>query len=685
MKEVEKKKNNIFKYIISILGIILVSFGIFFFVKENRKYNDDAKDKQDIVSLKDDFYESINYINVVEIFQNAQDIVDKNFGELVDEISNDENYNNDNYNIYSEAYLNIEARQANGIKELEPYFDEIDNAKTLDEFSDILVKVNYDLGLNSFLNWEIIRDLYDSSKNVIVIEPMKLEKLSTFLMNESLPSGLEFFTNDDYNTYKTAFEEARVSFFKLYGYDEEKATKLSSDITEFARTIQEKSVSLNELQGNYVNYYKNYSKNELNGIIKNLPIDKLLSKYNLDGYNYFAIIDEGHIKKLDEYYNENNLPLMKEILKLLILEDVASCSDFYYLIVLHTATLKILGLSDILEDDNQRGEYFSNVTNIYLNEKIVKKMLGEYLNIKYDEKYFTEVEKLEIIELINKVKDHYVEVINSSDWLSESTKEEALKKLNNMKVNVGYVQKNNKINDLKLVKEEDGGTFLSNYILINQNEAGHLSQKIKEKYELEVDQLEVNAYYNQLDNSINFPSAFREIYRNITDKYEIYAYVGTIIAHEISHAFDNNGSRYDEFGNLKDWWSEEDKENYDTLTKKISDYYSKYEFMGFKVDGEKTIGENIADLAGVKTIISIMESENAQEEDYKKFFESYAKLWNDLVAKEEAEIKMLSDNHAPSKIRVNAVLSSMDKFYEIYDIKEGDKMYIPKEERVGLW
>ena len=312
-------------------------------------------------------------------------------------------------------------------------------------------------------------------------------------------------------------------------------------------------------------------------------------------------------------------------------------------------------------------------------------ILGSYFNIKYDEKYFTETEKLEIVELIDKVKEHYVEVIKSSNWLDNSTKEEALKKIENLKVNVGYVQDGRNTNGFKLVKKEDGGTLLSNYVLINQYKSSQISKEINEKFKIEINQFNVNAYYNPIDNSINFPSAFRELYRDINNKYEVYGYVGMVIAHEISHAFDSNGSKFDYNGNLKKWWSEDDQKDFDELKQKIIKYYSQYEIMGLKVDGEKTLGENIADLAAVKTIVSIMEEENATKEDYKAFFEAYAKLWNQKLTKQELELQMLSDTHSPHKIRVNAVLSSIDKFYEVYDIKEGDKMFVPKEERVGLW
>ena len=439
-------------------------------------------------------------------------------------------------------------------------------------------------------------------------------------------------------------------------------------------------MTIDEYISNYTDHYKNYSLSELKSIVKNLPIDKLLNKYGVSGYNRFALFDEGHIKELDSYYTQEHLPVMKEILKLAVLENVASfytTQDYFKIFVDIYA--------GITGESSSNPQLISNMLAAYELVKLKPELIGSYLNVKYDEKYFTETEKLEIIELVNKIKDHYIEVINSSNWLGNATKEEAIKKITNLKVNVGYVQKENETSNLKLVRKEDGGTIISNLVLLNQSEASELQSIINKKMDMEIDQFKANAYYNPLDNSINFPSGFREIYRTAKDKYEIYAYGGAIVGHEISHAFDNNGSKYDENGNLKNWWSDEDQAKFDSLKKKIADYYSNYEVLGMKVNGDLTVGENIADLAGVKTIISIMEEENATKEDFKKFFEAYAKLWNEFTTKELVQMQLLSDTHSPNKVRVNAVLSSMDKFYEVYDIKEGDKMYVAPLDRVGLW
>ena len=161
---------------------------------------------------------------------------------------------------------------------------------------------------------------------------------------------------------------------------------------------------MDELFGNDWKYYKNYTKSELKEIIKNLPLDKLLDKLELSNYQYFALFDEGHMKALDEYYNIDNLPIMKEILKVLVLENVASLYTSSDYANLFTECYSSLSGEKITFEQ----------LNIYIEDfKIKPKMMGSYLNRKYDEKYFTEIEKQEIIELINKIKEHYSEVIKN--------------------------------------------------------------------------------------------------------------------------------------------------------------------------------------------------------------------------------------------------------------------------------
>ena len=203
------------------------------------------------------------------------------------------------------------------------------------------------------------------------------------------------------------------------------------------------------------------------------------------------------------------------------------------------------------------------------------------------------------------------------------------------------------------------------------------------------DQLTVNAFYLSNNNSINLLLGY--IY-SLTDAlnlgqidlednyYKILGSVGATIGHELSHALDTNGCKYDEYGNYINWWTKEDEYNFNKLTSKVVKYYDKYE-----QSGEVTLAENLADLGGMSIVLQIAKNKNATEEDYKKIFEAYAMDWASQFTSLYKEYLLNEDVHSPNKNRANAVLLSLDKFYEVFKIQETDRMYVAPENRVSVW
>ena len=213
--------------------------------------------------------------------------------------------------------------------------------------------------------------------------------------------------------------------------------------------------------------------------------------------------------------------------------------------------------------------------------------------------------------------------------------------------------------------------------------------KKKSYFYLVEDPLNVNAYYLPLDNSINIELGIMYAIKtsikydptNIDDKYyEFLGSIGTVIGHELTHSLDNNGSKYDEYGRKINWWTEEDRNQFNALNSKIIRYYNNY-----NQEGYQTLGENIADMGGMNIVLDVAALKGASEKDYKTIFESYAKLWALQETSFNKFVLLVMDEHSPAKSRVNAVLSSNDKFYEIYNIKSTDKMFVPKENRVSSW
>lgn len=192
----------------------------------------------------------------------------------------------------------------------------------------------------------------------------------------------------------------------------------------------------------------------------------------------------------------------------------------------------------------------------------------------------------------------------------------------------------------------------------------------------------VNAYYSPSNNEIVFPAAILQppFFSKEYSYGKNLGGIGFIIAHEMSHAFDSNGSMYDEYGNVSDWWTKAERETYDALGEDIIAYYETYDVVGIPINGELTLAENIADLGAMSCITNILKD---KEEQLLQAFFQYAYIWAAKTSIQYQTYLLHSDCHAPNKIRVNAVLSSCEDFYRLFGVKAGDGMYQAK--RVGIW
>ena len=673
--EIEKKGNGKKILLICIIICIIACLaGLGYWFYDNKLKNDNTQEKNTVVSLKDDFYDAVNYETLKNAkipsdsgawskWYDAGKTIEKRVEQLTNEILEDPNFENKDVDAYIEVYTDYEGRDKRGFSELQPYFDMVDRANTIEEFNNVLITLNRDLDVYVLFNFESTVDFYDSSKTVFMLDPIVIE------------FPLDYYTEKDMAFYVPLSKQVLHKYCETLGYSSEKADNFVEQIIEFIKTIQEKSIATSKVTDSFV-FYNKYTLDEITNEIKNIPIKQLLTELKINKEDYYLVADMGHYKALDEFYTLDNLPFLKELAKVQIVSKFFVDTTQENVKFLLEMSNKLFGRNTTMEE-NER-QTLLGIKSSYISDELQKR---------YEELYFTEEDKKVVADLVADVKDYYKTVINNSDWLSNATKEEAIKKLDNMKVKIGYQGEDDDKDDIyHVVSKANGGTLISNLIGEYRFSFDNYYKSFNKEATLQnINTLQVNAFYRPLDNSINFLAGFKELYGNEKDYYKLLGYFGFVIGHEISHAFDTTGSKFDENGKVANWWTEEDKTNYDKYAAKIEDYYSKYEYMGLKVDGKLTLGENIADLGAMKAIVSIAESKGATNEDFKKMFEAYADLWVSKSTKEMAQLLITGDNHSPDKVRVNAVLSSTDKFYEVYGITEKDKMYVPKEERVGLW
>ena len=321
--------------------------------------------------------------------------------------------------------------------------------------------------------------------------------------------------------------------------------------------------------------------------------------------------------------------------------------------------------------------------------------IGEALGKLYVAEYFPPEAKARALELINNLKAALSDRIKTLEWMDEPTKQEALKKLAAMAVKIGYPDKWRDYSLLKI----DRGPYVLNAIRAANFEVKRDLRKIGKP----VDRTEwgltpptVNAYYQPTMNEIVFPAGILQppFFNAKADDAVNYGGIGTVIGHEMTHGFDDRGRQYDAAGNLRDWWSKQAADAYNSRRKTVVDQYAAYEPLpGMHVNGELTQGENIADIGGVKIAYAALQKALAGKPREKiddltpeqRFFLSYATIWKSKQTEQDTKYRLTIDPHSPSQYRTNGPLSNLPEFQKAFDLPDGSPMVRAADKRVNIW
>jgi putative endopeptidase len=297
---------------------------------------------------------------------------------------------------------------------------------------------------------------------------------------------------------------------------------------------------------------------------------------------------------------------------------------------------------------------------------IVNYYLGEQVGKLYVEKYFPVESKNKCLEMVNIMKKELYNYLKNKSWFEEETKIKALEKLNKMNIKIGFPDKYEK--DYTKLKISRKNCLLKNILLIKRFNLLYEYDKLykpNQKLWLMNPQI-VNAYYSPNNNEIVFPAAILQepFFSLEQDMAKNFGGIGCVIGHEITHAFDDEGSKFDADGNLKNWWTEKDKIEYKKITDKLKEQSEQFKLDEGKINGELTLGENIADLGGVNISLNALEHyyKNPSKEIYENFFTNYATVWRFKSTQNSMRKKLLTDPHSPPIFRVNGILKNIDKF-----------------------
>ena len=480
-----------------------------------------------------------------------------------------------------------------------------------------------------------------------------------------------------------AYKDYLKTMFQMVGNDEATAQKKMEAVIAIETRIAKASydeVKLRDVDGNY-------HKMSYVDLCRDFPGIDWGNVFLLSGFPAFDKVDVGQPEPIHE---------VEKILADTPLEDLKTYAE----------ARVISGASSQLSDAFRAEAFkFSSVLSGVTQDQprwkravgLVSGVLGEAIGKLYVEKYFPEASKKRMLELVHNLQTALAQRIDEATWMGAETKAQAKDKLANFIIKIGYPDKWKDYAGLEVV---DSLSLYANLQRIARWATDDAIQrhvnKPTDKSEWGMTPQTVNAYYNPSTNEICFPAAILQppFFDMQADDAVNYGGIGGVIGHEMSHGFDDQGSQFDKTGNQRNWWTEQDKKNYNARTKVLADYFSGFEALpGVKINGQQTLGENIGDNGGLN--IAFRAFQNAMKEQplgvkdgftpEQRFFLAWGRVWASNMSPEIVQYFITVDTHSPNIGRVNGALPQIDAWYKAFNVKKGDKLFIPKKKRAHIW
>ncbi len=626
-------------------------------------------------NLKDDFYAAVNkeWLDSSQIpagearnntFFQLRDENEKRISEILNTLSQKDwpqgSKEQKLVDFYQSA-LDLDSRNEQGIEPVRKYLQAYEEADSLEQLIQTDIDINRETGYGQLLFYYLYQDPQDSSSYIMYHQAL-------------VPTWeKDFYTSPD---KRDACIRYISRLLTLAGEDEATVQSVSKKIFDMEKELSENSLDPEEYY-DVDKTYNVYSLEQLESLYPNFDFKKTITDTGYQLPDRVWVDDEGLLLKSAQYFNEENLELLKDYAKFKFIHACGFSLSREFIEAEQEFDARVYGVEGVKTDQQ-------------LAVIAVKDYLPDYLGEIYVEKYFSEQAKKDVEEMVANFIEVYKQKIINLDWMSNETKERALKKLDNMNVKIGYPDKwPTTLDNTDIISYEDGGSYFDNVCrislaYINENIAKQGQPVDKSTWIMPV--YEVNAYYNPQNNEIVFPAGILQepFYSVNASPAENYGGIGTVIAHEITHAFDTVGGKFDEMGNAKNWWTEDDYQNFMERSKRVQEFYDGLEIIaGIESDGELTLFENIADLGAMSCCLKVLS--RYENPDYQAFFKSNAVIWRQTLTRQMADYFSKVDVHSNAKLRVNRTVVNFDEFYEAFDIGEKDGMYMPPEERVGIW
>jgi putative endopeptidase len=577
---------------------------------------------------------------------------------------------------YYESIMDTVSRNRQGIKPVLPFLAKIDAVNNLEDLNILLVE-SAPYGGAGFYNFYISNDLKNSNRYVGYVSPA------------GLGLSRDYYVDQDDNT-KLKREKYILHIAKMlefYGDSKEIASNNAQRIFDYEYNLAKPRMTKEESRDRRKSYNPK-SIDELTSLASTIEWNSYFTGIGIAKMDTVVVREPRYMAAMDSIIKESSIDDIKLYLKWTAIDGAANT------------------LSDDIEVANW--EFYSKeltgaVQQLPRNERAlgsINRVIGEALGKLYVDKKFPPEAKAKAMEMIKNVMAGYEIRIQKVDWMSDETKQKALEKLHKLTVKIAYPDQWKDYSALVVVGVKDGGSYFQN----SMNARKWNFDKNIAKFGNPVDRTEwgmspqtVNAYFNATNNEIVFPAAILQppFYNYLADEAVNYGGIGAVIGHEISHSFDDSGSRFDGDGNLVDWWTAEDLEKFTVLGTKLADQYSAKEALPeVYLNGKYNLGENIGDLGGVNVALEGLElfyKTNGRPENIdgftaeQRFFISWATVWRTKMREDALRNLIKTDPHAPGMFRAYMPLTNVDAFYDAFNIKPEDKMYLKPDDRVKIW
>lgn len=572
----------------------------------------------------------------------------------------------------------------NFFKSVGDIITEINNVSNMADLNLLMMTKLFMQGVTSVIDFGACPDSKNSKLNILWIDRNNLGLPDRdYYFNEKLAekvSSYKLFMVQTLDWLKNKFAN-KINF--TYGLEELGSEDLAKKIFDLEMILANSMLTMNDRR-DPSKIYNPMSLSEIKEKYYNIDWDKIFSVLNITVADNIVCIQE---------------PKFFETLNNLLTAEHIETFKYYMMLKVIWSTYQFL--SDDVND--MCFNFYGTILNGQHTQKprwkrvmsIIDSLVGELVGKKYCSLYFTQESKDLMLLMVKNITNTFRHKINNLSWMTDLTKSKALEKLDTLRVKIGFPDRWENYDNLNISTSD---TYCQHIIecykfkTIKNLEECYKSVD-REKWHMFPHQ--INAYYNPTQNEIVFPAGILQYPFFDPNQPSAVNYGGicAVISHEIGHAFDDSGSQFDADGNLNDWWTEQDKENYKNATQKMIKQFSSYVMEGMNLNGELELGENIADYSGVTIALSALIS-YCKENNYDKneidkqidlFFKSFATIWRNNIRPDALKNRIISDPHAPGYYITNGILSNIPEFYELYSVTKSDRMYLEPSERTILW